>query len=75
REVQLKMEENALAILTRIFDAAVERGQLPAGLEPKREAAHLMGPMVFNALVIREVVDHDLVVRIVDNWLAGITHP
>ena len=73
REVQLKMEEYALGHLTRIFDAAIERGQLPAGLEPKQEAGHLMGPMLFATLVTRDDVTAADVERIVDRWLANVT--
>lgn len=71
REVQLKMEEYALGHLTRIFDAASERGQLPAGLDPRTEAGHLMGPMVFRTLVTRDEITDDDVEHIVDRWLAA----
>ena len=70
REVQLKMEEYALGHLTRIFDAAVTAGQLPAGLDPRAEAGQLMGPMLFAALVTRDELAMGSVERIVDRWLA-----
>ncbi len=70
REVQLKMEEYALGHLDRVFTAAVERGQLTAEVDPRVEADHLMGPMLFRVLVTREDLTDDDVERIVDRWLA-----
>ncbi len=72
REVQLKMEEYALGHLGRIFDAAVARGQLAPHVDPRREAGHLMGPMLFGALVTREDVTPADVQDLVDRWLATV---
>lgn len=72
RQVQLKMEEIALDNLRRVVDAATAHGRLPAELDLRREVTHLIGPMMFRVLVLRDEITDDEVERIVDRWLATV---
>lgn len=58
-----------MADTTRIFQTAVENGQLPATIDAERAAGQLIGPMFFAAFIVRRPVTHPEVEQLVDDWL------
>lgn len=61
-----------LAGFEALFDEAVERGELVAGVVPIEAAGRLLGPLMFAALVAgQDVIEVDIE-SIVDDWLATV---
>ncbi|WP_044515032.1 TetR/AcrR family transcriptional regulator [Mycolicibacterium septicum] len=61
-----------LELARTIIDRAIDRGELPAGTDPRLVLEVLVAPLSFRTLVTREAIDDGLCIRLVDLVLAGI---
>ena len=71
-EAQNSLRALPLGDMEKLFDAAVERGELIEGVEPIAAAGRLIGPLMFAALVARDEVMTVDIESIVDDWLSGV---
>jgi AcrR family transcriptional regulator len=58
--------DERFALDGEIVERAIERGELPAGTDPKLVIETLLGPLYFRLLVTREPCDDAFVERVVD---------
>lgn len=73
RSAQAAMIGVGISDLATILEAGVQTGQLPAGIDPRRAATRLLGPLFFSATVLDD--DHirsGETEAIVDDWLAAV---
>jgi AcrR family transcriptional regulator len=68
REFVLNRRARTTVVLTR----AIERGELPAGMDLDLVQEMLVGPLFYRTLLSREVIDDDLVATVVQTVLAGV---
>ncbi|BBX90003.1 TetR/AcrR family transcriptional regulator [Mycolicibacterium boenickei] len=61
-----------LELVRAIIDRAVDRGELPAGTDPRLVLETLVAPLSFRTLVTRQPIDDGLCTRLVELVLAGI---
>lgn len=73
KEAKNDLRAIPLAGLETLFDAAVERGELVAGVEPIDAAGRLLGPLMFAALIAGQDITEVNVESIVDDWLSTVT--
>ena len=71
-EAQDSLRAIPLAGLHELFAAAVDRGEMVAGVDPVVAAGRLIGPLVFAALVVRDDVLEVDTESIVDDWLSTV---
>ncbi len=70
-QAQQALINAGMADMAVVLDAAVEAGQLPAGIDPLRAAGRLVGPIFFAALIARQPLSIDEVEELVDDWLVS----
>jgi AcrR family transcriptional regulator len=68
REFVLNRRARTTVVLTR----AIERGELPAGMDLDLVQEMLVGPLFYRTLLSGEVIDDDLVATVVQTVLAGV---
>ena len=55
-----------------VLNGAIERGELPAGMDLELAQDMLVGPLFYRTLLSGEVTDDDLVATVVQTVLAGM---
>ena len=55
-----------------VLNGAIERGELPAGMDLELAQDMLVGPLFYRTLLSGEVIDDDLVATVVQTVLAGM---
>jgi AcrR family transcriptional regulator len=68
RQFVLGRRRRTSLVLTR----AIERGDLPAGIDLELTQDMLVGPLFYRTLLSGEVIDDDLVTTVVQTVLAGV---
>jgi len=71
-QVRFDFWTTRLALARAIVDRAVERGEIPAGTDPRLVLETLVAPLQFRTLVTREAFDHRLCRQLVELVLDGV---